>query len=46
MHKLLWIGGAVLVAAIAALAAWMWHAMMGPMYKPGNVRAGKDVAEP
>jgi proline iminopeptidase len=46
MHRLLWIGGAVLVVAIAALAAWMWHAMMGPMYQPGNVRAGKDVAGP
>jgi proline iminopeptidase len=46
MHKLLWIGGAILVVAIAVLAAWMWHAMMGPMYKPGNLRAGKDVAEP
>ncbi len=46
MHKLLWIGGAVLVVAIAAAAAWMWHAMMGPMYQPGDVRAGKDLAEP
>ena len=46
MHKLWWIGGAILVAAIAAAAAWMWHAMMGPMYQPGDVRAGKDLAGP
>jgi proline iminopeptidase len=46
MHKLIWIGGAALLVAVAALAAWMWHAMMGPMYQPGDVRAGKDVAGP
>jgi proline iminopeptidase len=46
MHKMYWIGGAILLVAIAALAAWIWRAMMGPMYQPGNVRAGKDVVEP
>jgi proline iminopeptidase len=37
---------AVIVLAIAALAAYAWHAMTGPMYQPGDVRAGKDVASP
>ena len=46
MHKLFWIGGAVLLVAAAALAAWAWRAMMGPMYQPGDVRAGKNVSEP
>lgn len=46
MHKMFWIGGAILLVVVAALAAWIWRAMMGPMYQPGNVRAGKDVVEP
>jgi len=34
----------VLVGAVAAV--WIWHRMTGALYEPGDVRAGKDVAEP
>jgi len=36
----------VLVVALAAVAGLTWYWMMGPMYRPGDVRAGRNVAEP
>jgi proline iminopeptidase len=39
----------ILIAAVvllAALAAVVWHWFNSPLYKPGDVRAGKDLREP
>jgi proline iminopeptidase len=30
----------------AAMGAYAWYATMGPLYRPGDVRRGKDLAEP
>ena len=40
------LGAAIFLVCLAAAAAWVWHRMTGPLYEPGDVRAGKDVAEP
>ncbi|HEY1219673.1 MAG: alpha/beta hydrolase [Bryobacteraceae bacterium] len=40
------LGAAVLLLSVVAVGMWMWHRMTGPLYQPGDVRAGKDVAEP
>jgi len=45
MRKFLW-GTAIAIVVLAIAAAWVWHWMTGPMYRPGDVRAGKDVIEP
>jgi proline iminopeptidase len=45
MRRIFTIGGALAVA-LAGLAAFGWHRMTGPMYQPGDVHAGKDLAEP
>jgi len=34
------------VILIALLAAAVWHWFNGPLYQPGDVRAGKDLREP
>ena len=41
---LLWVGVAFVVLIIAGAA--IWHRMTGPLYHPGDVRAGKNVLEP
>lgn len=41
---LLWTGIILVVLFIAGAVAWHW--MTGPLYHPGDVRAGKDVIEP
>jgi proline iminopeptidase len=45
MVKIL-LGAAILLLCLAAAAAWVWHRMTGPLYQPGDVRAGKDVTGP
>jgi proline iminopeptidase len=45
MIKIL-LGVAVLLLVVAAAGMWIWHRMTGPLYQPGDVRAGKDVIEP
>jgi proline iminopeptidase len=45
MIKIL-LGAVILLLVLAAAAAWIWHRMTGPLYQPGDVRAGKDVTEP
>ncbi len=37
---------AVLLLIVVAAGFWIWYRMTGPLYQPGDVRAGKDVAEP
>jgi proline iminopeptidase len=44
MKILLIVVGVLLIVGVAAF--WMWHKMTGPLYQPGDVRAGKDLAEP
>lgn len=46
MRKMIWIGGGVLVVVLAVVAGMAWYWMMGPMYRPGDVRAGRNVVEP
>ena len=46
MRKMIWIGAGVLVLLLAVIAGVAWYWMMGPMYRPGDVRAGRNVAEP
>ena len=46
MRKMIWIGAGVLVLLLAVVAGVAWYWMMGPMYSPGDVRAGRNVAEP
>lgn len=41
----MWIGAGVLVAVLAVVAGMAWYWMMGPMYRPGDVRAGHNVTE-
>jgi proline iminopeptidase len=43
---MVWIGAGVLVLLLAAVAGVAWYWMTGPMYRPGDVRAGRNVAEP
>lgn len=45
MYRFLLLGFAF-VAVLVAAAAYGWHWMTGPMYQPGDVRAGKFVTEP
>lgn len=45
MRKIL-IGLGILAIALVLGAALIWYWMTGPMYRPGDVRAGKDVIEP
>jgi proline iminopeptidase len=40
------IGAGVLVLLLAVAAGVAWQMMTGPMYRPGDVRAGRNVAEP
>src|SRR5271157_3303024 len=40
------VGVAVLLLIVIAVGYRMWHRMTGPLYEPGDVRAGKDVTEP
>ncbi len=42
--KLLILSGAVVV--LAALAAVAWQSFNGPLYQPGDIRAGKNLGEP
>ena len=44
MIKIL-LGVAVLLLSVAVVGMWIWHRMTGPLYQPGDVRAGKGVAE-
>jgi len=37
---------AVLILIVVVAGFWIWHRMTGPLYQPGDVRAGKDLAEP
>jgi len=46
MRGKIWIAVAVLVVLTGAAAGAGWYWMTGPLYRPGDVRAGKDVAEP
>jgi len=46
MRRMIWIGAGVLVLLLAVVAGMAWYWMMGPMYRPGDVRAGRNVAEP
>jgi proline iminopeptidase len=46
MRKMILIGGGILVLLLAAVAGIGWYWMTGPMYRPGDVRAGRNVAEP
>jgi proline iminopeptidase len=45
MMKLL-LGGVVILFVVLLAGFWMWRKMTGPLYQPGDVRAGKDLAEP
>lgn len=45
MRKILLGAGIVLIGAIIA-AVFIRHWVTGPLYRPGDVRAGKDVVEP
>src|ERR1039458_17739 len=45
MVKIL-VGVAVLLLCVVVGGMWIWHRMTGPPYQPGDVRAGKDLAEP
>jgi len=45
MVKIL-VGVAVLLLCLVVAGMWTWHRMTGPLYQPGDVRAGKDLAEP
>jgi len=46
MRKTIWIGAGILVVVLAVVAGFAWYWMMGPMYRPGDVRAGRNLAEP
>ena len=46
MAKIVWIGAGVLAVVLAAGAWLVWQWMMGPMYRPGDVRAGRNVDAP
>jgi len=46
MRKMIWIGAGILLVVLAVVAGFAWWQMMGPMYRPGDVRAGRNVAEP
>jgi len=46
MRKMILIGGGILVLLLAAVAGIGWYWMTGPMYRSGDVRAGRNVAEP
>jgi proline iminopeptidase len=46
MRKMFWIGAGALVLLLAVVAGLAWYWMMGPMYRPGDVRAGRNLAEP
>jgi len=46
MRKMIWIGAGILVLVLAAAAGLSWYWMTGPMYRPGDVRAGRNVIEP
>jgi len=46
MHKMILIGAGVLVLLLAVVAGVGWYWMTGPMYRPGDVRAGRNLAEP
>jgi len=45
MRKMIWIGAITLLVVLAAVAGFAWYWMMGPMYRPGDVRVGRNVAE-
>jgi proline iminopeptidase len=45
MRKLLLVAGVLLIVLIIA-AAFVWYWMSGPLYRPGDVRAGKGVVDP
>jgi proline iminopeptidase len=46
MKKMILIGVGLIVLLLAAAAGVAWYWMTGPMYRPGDVRAGRNVAEP
>ena len=46
MRKMIWVGAIALVMVLAVVAGFAWYWMMGPMYRPGDVRAGRNVVEP
>jgi proline iminopeptidase len=46
MRRKLLAAAVLLAALLIVAAALLWRMMSGPLYHPGDVRAGKDLADP
>ncbi len=46
MRRKLILAAAAIVVLMVVGGAYLWVKMTGPLYQPGDVRAGKDLAEP